>query len=179
MVGIVSRFSKDPHESHYKVAKRILRYIQGISHFRIHYTSRASQIVGFSNSNWLGDVDYQMSTSHFVFYLGSSPIALSSIEVDYQGADLARQVILWLRQLMTRFGFPLNYPTSLWYDNHSIIHISHNPMEHQHTRHIEIHMHFIKQLIQNGVLSMEYLSMEQHVADIFTKPLALPRYLWS
>ena len=58
-----------------------------------------------------------------------------------------------------------------------IIHISHNPVEHQHTKHIELHMHFIHQLIQDGVLSLEYIPTDTQVIDIFTKPLASPCYL--
>ena len=36
-VGCVSRYMKTPHESHWKEAKRILRYIQGTIQFGIHY----------------------------------------------------------------------------------------------------------------------------------------------
>ena len=75
-----------------------------------------------------------------------------------------------------QFGFPLEHPTTLWCDNQSAIHISRNPIEHQRTKHIEIHMHFIRQLIQDGVLSLEYLPTEAQVVDIFTKPLASPHY---
>lgn len=166
-VGLVSRFSHDPHESHWQAAKRILRYIQGTSSHGIHYTSGEPHIVGYTNSDWAGDVTDRKSTSGFVFYLGSGPItwsckkqtthALSSIEAEYRSAVLASQEILWLRQLMTEFGFPPNSPTVLWCDNQSPIHISHNPVEHQRMKHIELHMHFIRQLIQDGVLILEYI----------------------
>jgi hypothetical protein len=36
-VGIVSRFMQEPHELHWKAAKRILRYVQGTITFGIHY----------------------------------------------------------------------------------------------------------------------------------------------
>lgn len=108
-------------------------------------------------------------------------IVLSSTEVEYWGVVLASQEVFWLHQLMTKFGFPFNHPTTLWYDNQSSIHISHNPMEHQHTKHIEIHMHFIRKLIQDDALRLEYFPTNQQVLKIFTKPLAWPCYLqlWS
>ena len=37
-VGCVARYMQTPHESHWKAAKRILRYIRGTIHFGIHYT---------------------------------------------------------------------------------------------------------------------------------------------
>jgi hypothetical protein len=38
-------------------------------------------------------------------------------------------------------------------------------------------MHFIRQLIQVGVLNLEYFPTEVQVADIFTKSLASPCFL--
>lgn len=38
-------------------------------------------------------------------------------------------------------------------------------------------MHFIRQLIEDGALNLEYLLTEAQVEDIFTKPLASPRFL--
>jgi hypothetical protein len=186
-VGLVSQFSQDPHESHWQAAKRILCYIQGTPMYGIHYTSGIPHIVGYTDSDWAGDVDDRKSTSGFVFCLGSGPItwsckkqhahALSSTEAEYRAAVLASQEALWLRQLMTEFGFPPDRPTLLWCDNQSAIHISRNPVEHQRTKHIELHMHFIRQLIQDGVIALEYIPTTGQIADIFTKPFASPRFL--
>lgn len=45
--------------------------------YGIHYTSRNPHIVGYTNSDWVSDVDDQRSTSSFVFCLGSGPISWS------------------------------------------------------------------------------------------------------
>lgn len=78
---------------------------------------------------------------------------------------------------MTDFGFHPDSPTILWCDNQSSIHISCNSVEHQRKKHIELHMHFIHQLIQDGSLILEYIPIAEHVADIFMKPFALLCYL--
>ena len=72
-VGLVSRFSHDPHESHWQASKHILRYIRGTTCYGIHYTSRDPHIFGYTDSDWAGDVDDYKSTLGFDFYLGSSP----------------------------------------------------------------------------------------------------------
>jgi hypothetical protein len=60
-----------PHESHWKSTKRLLRYVQGIVQFGIHYSSRgAPLLVGFTSSDWVGDLDDQKSTTGYVFNLG-------------------------------------------------------------------------------------------------------------
>lgn len=186
-VGLVSRFSQDPHESHWNAAKRILKHIQGTSKFGIQYTAGSSQLEGFTDSDWAGSIDDRNSTSGFVYRIGSAPIAwsckkqlaiaLSSTEAEQRDVVLSSQEVLWLRQLLTEFGIPHDHPTTLWCDNQSAIHISRNLVEHQRTKHIEIHMHFIRQLIEDGALNLEYFLTEAQVEDIFTKPLASPRFL--
>ena len=64
---------------------------------------------------------------------------------------------------MTEFGFPLDSSTFLWCDNQSVIHISRNLVEHQRTKHIELHMYFIRHLIQDGSLSLEYIPTIEQV----------------
>ena len=48
-VGLVSRFSQDPHESHWKAAKHILRYIKGTVRFGIQYTVGTLELVDFTD----------------------------------------------------------------------------------------------------------------------------------
>ena len=64
-----------PHESHWNVAKIILRYIRGTVQFGIHYSIGATPLlVGFIDFDWNGDHDDQKSTVGSVFTLGSRPI---------------------------------------------------------------------------------------------------------
>eukprot|EP00253_Pinus_taeda_P027443 PITA_27443 len=74
VVGLITRFMQNPHESHWKVAKRILRYVRGTIQFGIHYSAKASLLVGFTDSDWAGDPDDEKSTVGYVFTLGFRPI---------------------------------------------------------------------------------------------------------
>ena len=57
-VGIVARFMHQPHEIHWKEAKRILQYIRGTVQFDIFYSAGASPLlIGFIGSDWAGDPD--------------------------------------------------------------------------------------------------------------------------
>lgn len=76
-VGLVSRFAQDPHQSHWKAAKHILKYIQGTSNFGIQYIVGSPELIGFIDSDRAGSVDNRKSTSRFVLCLGSAPIAWS------------------------------------------------------------------------------------------------------
>jgi hypothetical protein len=98
----------------------------------------------------LGDnPDDQKSTAGYVFSLGSGPvtwackkqqaIALSSAEAEYRAAVNASQEALWLRQILSEFGFQHQHPTSLWCDNQSAIKLAKDPIQHQHSKHIDTH----------------------------------------
>eukprot|EP00253_Pinus_taeda_P003681 PITA_03681 len=72
-------------------------------------------LVGFTDSNWAGDPNDRKSTASFVSTLGSEPItwdcknqsaiSLSSVESEYHGAIEASKEALWLRQILSEFGF--------------------------------------------------------------------------
>jgi hypothetical protein len=57
VVGAISKFMQELHELHWKVAKCILRYLQGTITFGIHYeTDSTLDLIGFTNYNWVGDI---------------------------------------------------------------------------------------------------------------------------
>eukprot|EP00253_Pinus_taeda_P031897 PITA_31897 len=72
-------------------------------------------LVGFTDFDWVGDLDDQKSTAGYVFTLGSRPITwackkqgaiyLSSAEVEYRGGIEDSKEALWLRQILSEFGF--------------------------------------------------------------------------
>eukprot|EP00253_Pinus_taeda_P005174 PITA_05174 len=96
-------------------------------------------------------------------------IFVSSAEAEYRGALEASKEALWLHQILSKFGFQQQHPTTLWCDNRSAIQLCKDPVQHQRSKHIELHMHFIRKLIHDHVLEVQYCSTDDQVADIFTK----------
>jgi hypothetical protein len=47
-----------------------------------------------------------------------------------------------------------------------------NPVFHDRSKHIEIHYHFICDMVQRGALKLQYISTDEQVADVLTKPLS-------
>lgn len=56
-------------------------------------------------------------------------------------------------------------------DNKATIFISENKLTNQKTKHIDIRYHFIRELIKNGKIKLEYIRSQNNVADGFTKYL--------
>jgi hypothetical protein len=53
----------------------------------------------------------------------------------------------------------------------SAINISKNHVQHSKTKHIDIRHHFIRDLVENKVVTLEHVGTKEQVADIFTKAL--------
>ncbi|XP_050877358.1 secreted RxLR effector protein 161-like [Lathyrus oleraceus] len=69
-VGIVSRFMEEPVYTHWKALKRIQRYIQGTVSLGMFYSnSYKYKLVGYSDSDWCGDIDDRKSTFGYVFFM--------------------------------------------------------------------------------------------------------------
>ena len=97
-VGIVSRFMEEPVYTHWKALKRILRYIQGTVSLGMFYSnSDKYKLVGYSDSDWCGDIDDRKSTSRYVFFMGNTAftwlskkqpiVTLSTCEAEYVAAS--------------------------------------------------------------------------------------------
>ena len=61
-------------------------------------------------------------------------------------------------------------------DNTSAINISKNLVQHSRTKHIDIRHHFIRELVENITLVLEYIEIEKQLANMFTKALDSVRF---
>ena len=64
-------------------------------------------------------------------------------------------------------------PITLYFDNTSAINISKNLVMHTKTKHIAIKYHYVRELVQDKEVRMEYVHTKEKIANIFTK--ALPK----
>ena len=78
---------------------------------------------------------------------------------------------LWLQKLLEELHITVEFPIKLYYDNKAAISISHNLVQHNKTKHIEVDRHFIKEKIEKGTICMTYIPTREQLADIFTKGL--------
>ena len=83
--------------------------------------------------------------------LGSGPIcwsskkqatlALSSVELEYRGVVNPTIQVVWLHGILTKFEIRTSPSMDIYYDNHSTIKISRDPVQKQQINNIKVHMH--------------------------------------
>ena len=63
-------------------------------------------------------------------------------------------------------------------DNTSVINISKNLVMHSKTKYIAIKYHFLRELVQEKEVKLEYVNTKEQIVDIFTKPLPKDAFLY-
>ncbi|GMJ06876.1 hypothetical protein HRI_004356800 [Hibiscus trionum] len=61
--------------------------------------------------------------------------------------------------------------TVIQVDNKLAIELAKNPVNHERSKHIDVHFHFIRDHVKEGNVELVHVASRNQVADIFTKPL--------
>ncbi|GJR33412.1 retrovirus-related pol polyprotein from transposon TNT 1-94 [Tanacetum coccineum] len=88
---------------------------------------------------------------------------------------LGDKLILWMRPQLKDYVFTFN-KIPLYCDNKSVIALCCNNVQHSRAKHIDVHYHFIKEQVENGIVELYFVRTEYQLADIFTKPLPRERF---
>ncbi|WMV09956.1 hypothetical protein MTR67_003341 [Solanum verrucosum] len=68
-----------PQDNHWKVVKRLLRYLNQTSSFGLQITRETDNLImAYSDSDWAGDPTDRTSTTGYVIHLGSTHVSWSS-----------------------------------------------------------------------------------------------------
>jgi len=189
-VGVVSRYMEAPGKEHWAAVKRILRYLKGTTGYGYRYEKGAElkpMLLGFSDSDFAGDVEDRKSTMGVVYFLGNSlvtwssqkqkTVALSSCEAEYVAAAAAACQGVWLSRLITAMMGTKEAPVKLLMDNMSAIALSRNLVHHDRSKHIDTKFHFIRECIEEGKVEVDHVGTAGQLADIFTKSLGRVRFV--
>jgi hypothetical protein len=167
-VSVVSRFMHSPSEEHIKAVMRILRYLKGApgrgTSFR---KNKHLEVIGYSDADWAGCVVDRRSTARYFTFVGGNLVswkskkqnivALSSAKAEFRGMVKGICELLWLRKILTELGFEPSTEMKLFCDNKAAIDISHNPLQHDRTKYIEIDRHFIKEKLESRIIATPFV----------------------
>ena len=147
-----------------------------------------NRLKGYTDSDWAGSLDDRKSTSGYIFCLGTKVtswsskkqkvVALSTAEAEYISSTAAACEALWLRRLLQDLQDKQEDATTLFCDNMSAIAMSKNPVFHARSKHIELKYHFIRELVENEDINLEFCKTGEQLADVFTKPLPAEKFIF-
>nr|GEV25605.1 ribonuclease H-like domain-containing protein [Tanacetum cinerariifolium] len=117
------------------------------------YASSTTSLVGYTDADWAGCPSTR------------------SAEAEYRGVANVVAETAWLRNLLRELHSPLSTVTIVYCDNVSAVYMSANPVQHQRMKHIEIDIHFVRDMVTAGQVRVLHVPSRFQYVDIFTKGL--------
>lgn len=186
-VNKLSQYVHCPSNDHWLALKRLLRYLNGTSHYGLQLHRQSPlRLHAFTDADWAGDKDNYISTTGYLVYLGRNPVswsskkqralARSSTEAEFRAvADTTAKVIL-LRSLLLELNITLPKQPDIYCDNLGATHYSTNPVFHSRMKHLALAFHFVREQVQLGTIRVQHISGDDQPADALTKPLPKSRF---
>jgi histone deacetylase 1/2 len=180
-VNKVCQYLSQPTDAHWEAVKRILRYVKGTLQVGLQIRRSPSSIISiFTDADWAGCVDDRRSTSGFAVFVGSNiiswsskkqpTVSRSSTEAEYKALANGAAEALWVDSLLRELGVTQQRPPILWCDNLGATYLTANPVFHARMKHIEVDFHFVREQVAAGLLDVRFISTNDQLADVFTKP---------
>ncbi|KAJ9556749.1 hypothetical protein OSB04_011363 [Centaurea solstitialis] len=184
-VGRLSRYTSNPSTQHWQAIQRVFKYLKGTMDYGLYYLGYPSVLEGYSDASWITHVEEDhSSTTGWVFLLGGGAISWASkkqtcitnstMESEFVALAAAGKEAEWLRNLI--YEIPLwskpIAPISIHCDSAATLAKAYNQVYNGKSRHLGVRHSMIRDLIMNGVISVEFVKSQQNLADHLTKSLA-------
>jgi hypothetical protein len=186
-LSYLSQFNSYHGEEHWVAAKRVLRYLKGTMNQGLEFKSTGLNLKGFADASFATDDSDCKSYTGYVFKLANcavtwearkqSTVATSSTEAEYVALSEAAKEAVYLKNLVCDLiGSSVNPikiefikgesdlirlmmhdKVELYNDNQSAQKIANNPVYHKRTKHINNKHHFIREKVQEKLISLVYM----------------------
>ncbi|XP_042952175.1 secreted RxLR effector protein 161-like [Carya illinoinensis] len=150
-VGMLGCYQSNPGMSHWKAAKRVLRYLQGTKDYQLTFRRTENlEVTRYSDFDFAGCFDSRKSTSRYVFLLAGGAIswesmkqtitASSTMEAEFVSCFEATVHGLWLRNFISGLGVveSIDRLLRIYCDNSSAVFFSKNDGYSKGAKHMEL-----------------------------------------
>ncbi|TFY53990.1 hypothetical protein EVG20_g9889 [Dentipellis fragilis] len=190
-VGVLCRFCAYPGQAHWKAVKHLFRYLKGTLDLKLAYGGPSFSAApkelfsAYSDADHGGNPDNGRSTSGYVLHIGAGAVSWSSklqpfvtkstTEAEYVAGVDAGSEVLWMRNLLTEYGYRVEGASTLHMDNQSAISTSKHPEHHGRMQHLDLRFYWLREKVEEGIIRPVFIPTDQMPADILTKALARDR----
>ena len=182
----VAKHSHHPTLESISACKWLLEYLNCTKDRSLQFHKGNNTLSGFVDSSFGDDLETRKSTCGNIIYLGTSPIswesfipkttvALSTAEAEYTAAHYCAKNMCAHNNFLTELGYPQDN-ILIFEDSQSAIHMAIQVASTHRTKHIAIHIHHLRDLIEKRFIDLVYISTDIQIADILTKPLPYQKF---
>ncbi|GJX67326.1 zinc finger, CCHC-type containing protein [Tanacetum coccineum] len=151
---------------------------------RLIYTSYPSVLKGYTYASWISNTEDNSSTSGWVFLLGGGAISWASkkqtritgstMESKFIALTAAGKEVEWLKNMLLEIPLlvkPIAH-ISIRCDSSVTLPKAYSQMYNEKSRDLGVRHNMIRELITNGVVSIEFVRSRQNLPDHLMKGLA-------
>ena len=200
--GQLAQHTNAPAMRHWNSALQILRYLSGSKNLKvklggvngpttISHRQYGHTLHGFCDADYAGDHNDRRSVTGHIYLLNGGPVswssskqkcvATSTTEAEYIALAEASKQGQWLRALLKDLAelqlLDHGQIVPMHSDNQAAIALSQDPTGHKKTKHIDVRYHYIRDLVAYKKATVTYLSSNDMIADILTKPLPATAFM--
>ena len=173
----------NPCVNDYLAAIRVVKYLQATINLGLKFDAHGPvELYAYVDASYNSHADARGHTG-ICFTIGIDNASFQSIsrkhklvvrsstESEFLAIDSCVVEVEWLRSMLDFLGYTPTSPTVIFQDNLSTIHIANNESHTMRTKHYNMRYHYIKQAISEHSVVLQYISTDDHTADILTKRL--------
>jgi hypothetical protein len=183
----LGRFMKHPSDEHMEAAKNVLRYINGTLERRLFYPRGGDlQLSCHVDADHAGDRDKRRSRTGYLIKVGEAVaewrstkqpcVTTSTFTSELVALSEAVKAIVPLRVLCEELEVPQPNATIVFEDNRAAYLFANEGSGLRKAKHIDVRHHYVRDLVDDGVVDVQQCSSDEQLADIFTKPLAAEKF---
>lgn len=187
MVNILSQFQANPGIAHWNGLLKLLGYVNSTRNLKLKLTCKNPQLYTYSDADFAANRDDRTSLGGQLVMLDASPIewrtfkqkciSLSTMEAEFVAMTEASRELIWFDRVLAecyekKLIFNTKLKPILYVDNMSTIAFVKSPRENYRSKHIDVKLFFIRDLVYKGDFELNYVNSKKNLADIFTKPFS-------
>lgn len=181
-VGYVARFQAAPQPLHWKLVKRILKYLKGTKFLGLRFDSTKSEIKldAYADADFAAETTRKSTTGYIIRMYGmpvmwasrlQKSISESTSEAELKALCAAAHDIRFLRELTNELLYTIREATTIYEDNVGAIRHCNLYASRGRIRHLELCFFKAQEYVARGILKISKVSSEEQLADALTKPL--------
>ena len=172
-----------------KELMRTVKYIMETKKFKLKMQIKDEmewKVLGYSDADWGSDKQTRLSINGSCIFFCGAPIiwrskqqkgvATSSGESKYVALSEVCKDVKFAYMLLETMNIEIELPIEVRVDNMSAIFMAETAQSTQRTKHVDIRYHFVKDLVEAGLLKIRFVGSENNLADLFTKNLSQEKF---
>jgi hypothetical protein len=162
-----------------------MHYLIGTMDYGNYYSGYLAVLEGYSDANWISDVDELYATSGYVFTFGGGAVSWrpckqtiltrSIMKAELAPLDTTTVEADWLRELLMDLPIVKKSLSAILmnYDNQMVIvKVDSSKDNMKSSRHIKRRLKSVRKIRNTGVITLDYIYTKKNLTDPFTKGLS-------